>query len=323
MGNELQIYSNTDIKEMAKYMGPLFGKKPEDMFALMMISQAEGLHPATAAQEYDIIQGKPAINSRAAQSRFQKSGGKIEFLEYTDTKCSARFSHSTGTKITVTWTIDDAKRIGLAGKATWEQYPRQMLKARVVAEGVRACYPACLNGMYTTDEVQDFTPDSRPSNSHTETQKAPEFKPQEPRNVTQELEGEPEPTDDFQDDNFEDDEPAFRTAVTGTLPEVEQWKYALEDIVESRKIIEWASGQSAEIQRAVVDNFQSAQDKQMPEVGVIRSLLLHPAFDGRKLTGTEILVRRHFEDTVLPHNDLSEITSFMRRAHATVFGSGK
>jgi hypothetical protein len=35
-----------------------------------------------------------------------------------------------------------------------------MLSARVVAEGVRACYPACLNGVYLAEEVQDF--DSKP-----------------------------------------------------------------------------------------------------------------------------------------------------------------
>lgn len=31
-----------------------------------------------------------------------------------------------------------------------------MLSSRVVAEGVRAIFPACLSGMYTTEEVQDF-----------------------------------------------------------------------------------------------------------------------------------------------------------------------
>jgi hypothetical protein len=35
-----------------------------------------------------------------------------------------------------------------------------MLSARVVAEGVRACYPACLNGVYLAEEVQDF--DTKP-----------------------------------------------------------------------------------------------------------------------------------------------------------------
>jgi hypothetical protein len=35
-----------------------------------------------------------------------------------------------------------------------------MLSARVVAEGVRAVFPACLNGVYLAEEVQDF--DTKP-----------------------------------------------------------------------------------------------------------------------------------------------------------------
>jgi hypothetical protein len=37
-----------------------------------------------------------------------------------------------------------------------------MLSARTVAEGVRAVFPACLNGVYLAEEVADFTP-SAPS----------------------------------------------------------------------------------------------------------------------------------------------------------------
>jgi hypothetical protein len=56
--------------------------------------------------------------------------------------------------------MERANAAGLTGKATWKQYPDQMLSARVVAEGVRAVFPACLNGVYLAEEVADF--DSRP-----------------------------------------------------------------------------------------------------------------------------------------------------------------
>jgi hypothetical protein len=52
--------------------------------------------------------------------------------------------------------MERANAAGLTGKATWRQYPDQMLSARVVAEGVRAVFPACLNGVYLAEEVQDF-----------------------------------------------------------------------------------------------------------------------------------------------------------------------
>lgn len=158
----------SDLQVMAKALGPLFKKSPENMFALMLIAQAEGLHPAIAAQEYDIIDGRPAINSRSALARFQKSGGTVKYVERTDTVCTVDFSHPQGGEITITWTIKMAEQANLLGKDNWKKYKRAMLAARCIAEGVRACFPACLSGLYTVEEVQDFpemrnvSPESNP-----------------------------------------------------------------------------------------------------------------------------------------------------------------
>ena len=40
----------------------------------------------------------------------------------------------------------------------WTKYPRQMLRARVISEGIRATNPAVATGMYTPEEVQDMEP---------------------------------------------------------------------------------------------------------------------------------------------------------------------
>jgi hypothetical protein len=139
----------------------LFGiKTAEQAVALMLVAQSEGRHPASVASEFDIIQGRPALKSQAALARFQAAGGKIQWVERTDSKASAKFSHAQGGELLVEWTIEQARDAGLTSKQTWKQYARAMLSARVVAEGVRACYPACLNGVYLAEEVQDF--DTKP-----------------------------------------------------------------------------------------------------------------------------------------------------------------
>jgi hypothetical protein len=54
----------------------LFGMQtPEQVLALMAIAQAEGLHPAMAARDYHIIQGRPALKADAMLARFQSAGG--------------------------------------------------------------------------------------------------------------------------------------------------------------------------------------------------------------------------------------------------------
>lgn len=54
-----------------------------------------------------------------------------------------------------------AKTAQLGGKGNWAKYPRQMLRARVISEGIRATFPACCVGVYTPEEVADF--DDRPA----------------------------------------------------------------------------------------------------------------------------------------------------------------
>lgn len=135
----------------------LFGIKDESQaLALMAICEAEGMHPAKAVQTYHIIQGRPAIKSDALLARFQEAGGSVQWSTYTDEKVVGTFSHKQGGSITVDWTIERAKRIGLASKDNWRNYPRNMLRARCIAEGVRAIYPGIATGIYTAEEVTDM-----------------------------------------------------------------------------------------------------------------------------------------------------------------------
>jgi hypothetical protein len=156
--NEVALVPFEALQKMASVLGKnkLFGMGQEDLLPLMLIAQAEGKHPASAAQEYDIIQGKPALRSRAALARFQAAGGSIAWGERTPEKAVATLSHPQGGSLTVTWTMERAKRAGLTGKDNWQKYPEAMLSARVIAEGVRAVFPGCLSGMYLGEEVQDF-----------------------------------------------------------------------------------------------------------------------------------------------------------------------
>jgi len=139
----------------------LFGvKTPEQAMALMLIAQAEGYHPAIAARDYHVIQGRPALKADSMLARFQQAGGKVNWDTYTDTEVKATFSHPSGGSITLSWTIDQAKKIGIASKDNWKNYPRAMLRARVISEGIRTVYPGCVVGVYTPEEVQDF--DTKP-----------------------------------------------------------------------------------------------------------------------------------------------------------------
>jgi hypothetical protein len=151
----------SDLQRMAQAVASskLFGvTTPDQALALMLVAQAEGLHPATAARDYHVIQGRPALKADAMLARYLNSGGKVKWLEHSDTKVAAEFAHPNGGTLTIEWDMDRAKKAGLGGKDMWSKYPRQMLRARVISEGIRATNPAVATGVYTVEEVQDMEP---------------------------------------------------------------------------------------------------------------------------------------------------------------------
>ena len=159
--NNTQLVPVGDMQTMAGALAKsgLFGVKTSDQaLALMIVAAAEGRHPGSVASDYHIISGRASLKSDAMLARFQQSGGRIEWHDHTNDKVSATFSHPQGGSLRIDWDMARAKAAGLGTKDNWRQYPRQMLRARVISEGVRAVYPAVLNGMYAPEEVQDFAP---------------------------------------------------------------------------------------------------------------------------------------------------------------------
>lgn len=160
MSNEITNYKLSDMQIMADAIARsgLFGmKSPDQALALMLVAQAENQHPATITQDYDIIQGKACRKTHSVMSRFQQMGGTVEWHQLNFSIADATFSHPAGGALRIEWTIEQARNIGLAGKDNWKNYPRAMLRARLIAEGVRAVYPAAIGGMMIAEEATDAT----------------------------------------------------------------------------------------------------------------------------------------------------------------------
>ena len=150
-----------DITQMAEVAAgsKMFGfKNPQEAMAIMLLCQAENLHPAVAMRDYHVIQGRPALKADAMLARFQQAGGSVNWKDYTDEKVTGVFSHPSGGSLEVSWSLAQAKSIGIANKDNWKNYPRAMLRARCVSEGIRSVYPGCVVGVYTPEEIQDFKP---------------------------------------------------------------------------------------------------------------------------------------------------------------------
>lgn len=166
MNKEIQVFETKELYQMATAVARsgLFGIKTADQaMALMCVAQAEGRHPGIVARDYHIIMGRPALKADAILARFQEAGGKVKWTKLNDKVASAVFSHPAGGDVEIEWTYAMADKAMLTKKkdSLWLKYPRQMLRSRVISEGVRTVYPTVLCGTYTPEEIQDF--DDKPS----------------------------------------------------------------------------------------------------------------------------------------------------------------
>lgn len=144
-------HSPDDIHRMAVVAAKsgMFKMTADQTEVLMLLAQAEGIEPIRVLAMYDIFNGRPAMKSMYMLARHQASGGIYKWGAVNEKEAECFFAHKTACPegITIRWTIEDAKKAGLAGKDTYKGYAEDMLVWRVAARGVRRSNPACLFGL--------------------------------------------------------------------------------------------------------------------------------------------------------------------------------
>jgi hypothetical protein len=91
---------------------------------------------------------------------FLGAGGRVQWRELSDQAAEATFSHPQGGEATIRW---DAARVAQAGLSNpmHKKFPRQMLRSRVVSEGVRTIWPMATGGMYAPEEAAEIRQETR------------------------------------------------------------------------------------------------------------------------------------------------------------------
>jgi len=131
--------------------------RPEAVMACILAGDALGIHPMVALQKIHIIEGKPGPAAELQRAMVIAQGHDIWEEEVTNTRvvmCGRRRDSDHVSK--VQWTMDDAKKAGLANKQNWQKYPRDMLIARASSQLCRLRFPDCLAGLsYSAEELGD------------------------------------------------------------------------------------------------------------------------------------------------------------------------
>jgi len=125
----------------------------------VMAGQELGFAPIASMTGVYIMKGKVSLSANLMAAAIKRSGRyTFKVLQLDAKECSIEFYEILGGKresIGISsFTMAEAAQAGLAGSATWKNFPRNMLYARAMSNGAKWYCPDVFGGpIYTPDEL--------------------------------------------------------------------------------------------------------------------------------------------------------------------------
>jgi len=136
----------------------MFGCKTAGAGATLALAcMCEKKNPIDICRTYHLIDNKLSMRSDAMLAEFKTRGGKCKWINIGDDgkEASAEWEFD-GQKMTIRYTIDDAKRAGLVKPGSgWMKDPGAMLRARCTSKAIRILAPEIVAGVYAPEEITD------------------------------------------------------------------------------------------------------------------------------------------------------------------------
>ena len=143
--------------QIAVACGMFMTKNVAQALAIILTGKELGIGPFQSLRGIHLIQGRPSLSAdmMMALAYARVSGFRADVsMNPAGTEAVGRFWRDGMTEPYISrFSMDDAKRAGLAGKDIWVKYPENMLRARVRADGARVIAPEVCMGLYTPDEL--------------------------------------------------------------------------------------------------------------------------------------------------------------------------
>lgn len=163
--------SMSEVNDLAKLIAPsellpvALRNKPANVAITLMMGSELGIGPMQALRGIDVIQGKATLKPELLAAMVMRRADVCEYLrivERTDTKCTyetKRKGHPEATRLS--FTIEDARKMGLADQANYKKQPADMLDARCLSRICRKVYPDLCFNFYVEGEVVEEPTDDK------------------------------------------------------------------------------------------------------------------------------------------------------------------
>jgi 5'-3' exonuclease len=151
---------------MRMFGSKIFGAwgSPEAVLAIIMSGREFGMPTQAALRGFDNINGKPAMKADLIRALILRSG-KVEYFdctERTDERCAFVIKRVGRPEVSMTYTIEQAKKAWKKDQRAWENSgyvtnPADMLVARCSSKLGRLVCPDVTHGLYAVEEMRDFS----------------------------------------------------------------------------------------------------------------------------------------------------------------------
>ena len=160
MTNALVPSSFAELLEMSETIAgaeglvPRHVRTPRHAAVLIMRGAELGLKPMESLGGLHLIEGRVTLSADTMLRVAIAGGVRVSYPDFTPERVTVELTRAGWeTSFRCTWDLEMARRAGLAGRQNWKKFPRAMLRARAVAEAVRAYCPDLLSGTYLPEEL--------------------------------------------------------------------------------------------------------------------------------------------------------------------------
>lgn len=135
--------------------------KPGNVLVAVQTGAELGLKPMQSLQGISVINGRPGVWGDAMWALILSHPEyEDSHEEKTDTHCTVTLKRRGKSAVIVTFSMDDAKKAGLAGKqGPWQTAPKRMLQMRARAFAARDLFADALKGIKSIEELRDYPAD--------------------------------------------------------------------------------------------------------------------------------------------------------------------
>lgn len=148
------IMRQAEMLAQSQIVPQAYQRQPANIVAAALAGRPFGWDASTSLRNVVVIQGTATIKPEALLGLIRKHGHSVTIERHADHVIATGKRRDTGDTMSVTFSLSDAQRAGLAGKGAWKSWPTDMCQWRAIAALARGLFSDVTLGLsYIPEEI--------------------------------------------------------------------------------------------------------------------------------------------------------------------------